>query len=231
VDAEGVGDFPDRFSFFEQPPSEFALICIRLLWASEANATSPGVGAASSGALADEVSLEFRDVSEDGHDHFAGVSCGVSPGLGNGLKASACAPYTFYYLEQIASGTGQPVKFPNSDDIAFSKLIEHPVQFRTIAVGASDLLAKESPAPRFLERFDLKSQPLIFGGDTSIANFHTIAPTFFAKYIAIEIRFARYFCDQRLADFRRIRVCRETYKFCDSPDTGRDFCACRILDR
>jgi hypothetical protein len=61
VDAEGVGDFPDRFSFVERPPSEFALICIHLLWESEANATSPGVGAANSGALADEVSLEVRD--------------------------------------------------------------------------------------------------------------------------------------------------------------------------
>jgi hypothetical protein len=138
VDAEGVGDFPDRVSFFEQPPSEFALICIHLLWASEANATSPGVGAASSGALADEVSLEFRDAGEDGHDHFAGVSSGVGLGFGHGLKASASAPYTFYYFEQIASGTAQPVKFPNGDDIAFSKLIEHPVQFRTIATGASE---------------------------------------------------------------------------------------------
>jgi hypothetical protein len=82
---------------------------------------------------------------------------------GNGLKASASAPYTFYYLEQITSGTGQPVKFPNGDDIAFSKLIEHPVQFWTIAVGAGDLLAKDSPAPGFLQRFELKSQPLILG--------------------------------------------------------------------
>lgn len=59
---------------------------------------SPGVGAASSGALAYEVPLEFRNAGEDGHDHFAGVSSGVSPGFGNGLKASASAPYTFYYL-------------------------------------------------------------------------------------------------------------------------------------
>lgn len=38
MDAEGVGDFPDRFSFFEQPLREFALICIHLLWAARLNA-------------------------------------------------------------------------------------------------------------------------------------------------------------------------------------------------
>ena len=41
-------------------------------------------------------------------------------------------------------GTGQPVEFPDGDDVALAKLVEHPVQPRPVAVGPGDLLVEDA---------------------------------------------------------------------------------------
>jgi hypothetical protein len=45
-----------------------------------------------------------------------------------GLEASASIADSLDDLEQIAGGTGQPVEFPKGDDVALTKVVEHPVQ-------------------------------------------------------------------------------------------------------
>lgn len=163
MDAEGSGDVPDRFSLLQQPSGELELLVVHLLWPSKADAALARVGAASTGALTDEVAFELSDAGEDGHDHLAGVRGGVGPGFGDGLKPGAGLADCFDDLEQVAGGASQPVELPYSDDISVAELIEHSVQLRPVAVGSGDLFPKDFPASGLLEGIELKSQPLILG--------------------------------------------------------------------
>ena len=79
MDAEGPGDFSDGGSFLQEPSSELELFFVHLLRSPEANAALPGVGAAGTGTLANEITLEFRDAGEDGHNHLARVGGGIGP--------------------------------------------------------------------------------------------------------------------------------------------------------
>ncbi len=64
VDAKGPGDIPDRLSFLHPPSSELELLVVHSLRESEANAALPRIGAAGTGALADDVTLELSDSAE-----------------------------------------------------------------------------------------------------------------------------------------------------------------------
>src|ERR1017187_8477507 len=90
--------------------------------------------------------------------------------------------------------------------------------FQTVTIGSGDLFAEDTSATGLLERFDLKSQPLILGRSPCVANFHFKAPIPFAKYIAKQRGFARYFRETNLADFQRACAFSKNYKFCDSPE-------------
>jgi hypothetical protein len=169
MDAEGAGHLADGFSFLEQPLGEIPLVGIHFFGSSEADASLLSVCAACTGALTDEVSLELGDSGEDSHNHLAGVRGGIGPRLRDRLEASTSIADRFHDLEQIAGGAGQPVELPDGDDIALAKLVEHPVQLWPVTVGSGDLLAEDSFAACLLERFELKSQPLIFGGNAGVA--------------------------------------------------------------
>ncbi len=63
---------------------------------------------------------------------MANVGSDIGPGFRDGLEANARTADGFYDFEQIARGVGQPIEFSDSNDIAFTKLVKHAVQFRPI---------------------------------------------------------------------------------------------------
>ena len=48
--------------------------------------------------------------------------------------------------------------------------LEHPVQLRSVAVSAGDLVAKDLVAPGLFQDFELARQLLVFGRDAGITN-------------------------------------------------------------
>jgi hypothetical protein len=196
-------DFANRGSFFQEPSGELQLLIAHLLRSSEANATLPGIDTSGTSALADEVTLEFGDSGEDSHNHLAGMRGGVGPRFGDGLEAGTGLANGFDDLKQVAGGTGQPVELPDGDDVSVAKLIEHSVQFGPVAVGSGDLFSKDFAASGLVKGLELKSQPLIFGRNAGVADFHEQAPTSFAKYIALGILYARYLRDVRMPHFAK----------------------------
>ena len=173
MDLEGAGDLADGFAFPEQALGERSLVFTHLCRPSEADAALPRVGAAGTGALADEVAFELGDAGEDGHDHLAGMGGGIGPGLGNGLEAGAGLADGFDDLKQVAGGAGQPVEFPDRDRITRAELVEHAVEFGPVAVGAGELFAKDALAAGLLECFELEREFLVFGRDAGVADLHS----------------------------------------------------------
>jgi hypothetical protein len=105
MNTERSCDLSRRGSFLQEPSGELQLLIGHLLRPPEADTTLPSVDAAGSGALADEVALEFCDAREDSHNHLTGVRGGVGPGFGKGLEASTGLAYRFDDLQQITGGT------------------------------------------------------------------------------------------------------------------------------
>jgi hypothetical protein len=202
MNAESAGDLPDGFSFLEEPFRELCLVFIHLLGATEANAALVCVGTSGAGALPDEISLELGDAGEDGHDHLAGVGGGVRPGFGDGLEAGSGIADRFNDFEQVTGRAGEPVKFPDNDDISFTQLVEHPSEFRSVAVSPGDLFSKDACSAGLLDDVKLNSQPLIFTRDASVACFHLRGAPAFRKIYRIEDMFCEILTRREIGRFR-----------------------------
>ena len=89
VNVEGFSDLGDGFPLLDEPPGEGLLLFVHLFWSPEANSAFFCIGTTGSGALPNQSSFKFGYSRENGHNHLAGMSGGVGPGLRNGLKAGS----------------------------------------------------------------------------------------------------------------------------------------------
>src|ERR1700686_2381504 len=88
VNVEGSGDVGNGFAFQNKPTCQSTLIQSKLSRPSKSHSSFLGSFSACTCSLSDQVSL-IRDAGENRHDHFARVSCGISPRLRERPKLSA----------------------------------------------------------------------------------------------------------------------------------------------
>ncbi len=136
------------------------MIFVHLLGASKADTALLRVGTTGTRAFSNEVTFELGDAGEDGHNHLAGMRGGVGPRFGEGLKAGTGLADGLDDLEQVTSGTRQPIELPDSDDISLAELIEHSIQLRSVAIGTRDLFPEDFAASGLLESIELKFREL-----------------------------------------------------------------------
>jgi hypothetical protein len=98
MNIEGFGYLPDGFSLADESLRQFCMLGIELARASEADPPVPGHVAAGLGAFPDEVAFKLGDPRKHGHDQLAGMSCRISLGFGQRLKAGADLANGFHCL-------------------------------------------------------------------------------------------------------------------------------------
>ena len=85
------------------------------------------------------------DAGEYRHNHLPGVRGRISPRLRQRLEFAARLADPFHRVQQISGGSSQAVQLPDHDGVAFSDLIEHPLQFGPLPTGSGDLRPLRKP--------------------------------------------------------------------------------------
>src|SRR6266436_1125031 len=89
VNVKGSGDVGNGFAFQNKATCQFTLIQSKLSRPSKSHSSFLGSFSARTCSLSYQVSLKLRDAGENRRDHFARVSCGISPRLRERPKLSA----------------------------------------------------------------------------------------------------------------------------------------------
>ena len=78
---KGSGDIGNGFAFQNKPTCQLFLICAQFSRATESYSSFLGSFSSCTCSLSYQVSLKLSYAGENRHDHFARVSCGISPRL------------------------------------------------------------------------------------------------------------------------------------------------------
>src|SRR6516225_6214885 len=95
-------------------------------------------------------------------------------------------------LQKVSCGARQ---FPYDDPVAFPYLIQHSQEHRPLPLGSTRLFSKGSLTASPSQHVKLQAQVLLEGPDARVADLYGF-PAKFAKFLAKEGHFARYFCNQ-----------------------------------
>jgi hypothetical protein len=111
-------------------------------------------------------------------------------GLGQAAKSGLAFAQSFHDREDIAKRTGEPIQFPDHENVAFAELIQETVKFRPIPAPARGLLTVDAFATRSVERRYLCGGFLVVGGDASVADEHCtkVSPLLYIKQYLFAIR-------------------------------------------
>ena len=117
MDMECPGDCAHGFSFFNEMPSEGALVRAQFGRAAEGDTACLSRAPSFLGSGGDQRALELRDASEDGEHHAPGRGRRIGPGLRNGLKFSVFLLGRLRDAQQLGGGARETVETSDDDDV------------------------------------------------------------------------------------------------------------------
>ena len=90
-------------------------------------------------------------------------------GLGETAEAGLRFAKLLHDGEHVAQGTGEPIEFPDDQDVTVAQLVEQLLQLGSIPPAAGGILAEDAFAAGSVKRGGLDSGVLFGGGNACLA--------------------------------------------------------------